>query len=165
MVVQKQTTKKQAEEQNNKCKKYVFCDADDVSSYISVLFELAGPVHSTMALLRSAFAARTYQIQNLKRKHLNLGEHSSQVYLLPMKGHEGTWAELPKNLHELFASASKEEGLVHSVQRARGNRPSVEQKLIFKIKGGSSGKGDLKHQDDHIFRPEFSGREHVSELR
>lgn len=151
-------------EKQHKIKKYVFSNSDDISAYISVLQETAGPVHSTMALLRSALAARTYQIQNLKRKHVILGAHSSQVYLLPMKGYEGEWAELPKHLHEWFKRASKAGGIVCSVKRDCGNRPATEAKVAFSIKGGDSGMGDPAHQEDYIFRPEFSGRANVSEL-
>ena len=49
-----------SEQPTKRLKKYVFKDEADIKEYISILDAVAGPVHSLMALIRNAFAARTY---------------------------------------------------------------------------------------------------------
>ena len=137
--------------------KYVFQNESEINQYVSVLHDKTGPCHSSMALLRTALAARAFQVQNLKRKHLNFGKEASFVYLPPMKGHEGQWVQLPKCLRQRFKAAAQPDGLTVKVQRACGNRPSAEIPLTFKITGGCEGMGSSDCQEDYVFTGEFSG--------
>ena len=141
--------------------KYVFQNAEETTKYLNTLSERCGPVHCTMAMLRCIFAARSYQIQHLQRKHIKLGVKSSSIYLLPMKGHPGEWAELPNKLHEHFLEAARSTGIITKVERKCGNRPCEEVNVVFKIPGGENGFGTLKHRNDYVFKPSYSGSENV----
>ena len=145
--------------------KYVFKDSGEINDYLVALNNVAGPVHSTMAMIRCALAARTYQVQHLQRKHLDLGASGSRLFLLPMKGHGGEWADLPDCLRQRFVEASLGDGIRKEIQRKSGNRPATKYDVVFKLPGGRSGLGDLERRDDYVFCAVFSGRDGVIELQ
>ena len=137
-------------------KRYVFKDAEEVTLYLDCLLACSGPVHAVMATLRSMFGARTFQIQNLRRRDVDLGEKHSYIYLCPVKGYDGEWVRLPEAVHNLFRKAAKD-GIEVEVHRQCGHRPASNIKLSWKLVGGSEGKGAAMSQDEYIFKAAFSG--------
>ena len=92
--------------------KYVFKDEQHINTYLQVLNEVQGPVHSAMAMMRTALAARTYQVTHLQRKHINfVNPGPSKIYLLPMKKHVGEWVQMLDCLHKLFLDAASPDGV------------------------------------------------------
>lgn len=144
--------------------RYVFKDAAEIRLYLQCVLETSGPVHAVMAMLRSLFGARTYQIQNLQRKHVDIGKKASKIYLLPMKGYEGEWVSLPGNMHDLFKKAATT-GVDGKVFRKNGKRPASNVDVGFKLLGGAVGTGSLEFSNDYVFKPAFSGRLNVIVLQ
>ena len=155
-----------AKRKRDVCKpvRYVFKDTEEIRLYLQCLLEMSGPVHAVMGMLRSLFGARTYQIQHLMRKHLDLGKKESKIYLLPMKGYDGEWVALPSNMHDLLKKAATA-GVDGKVFRKNGRRPASSVDVGFKLSGGSVGTGSLESQNDYVFKPAFSGRYDVIVLQ
>lgn len=146
-----------------KYKRYVFKDAEECNFYLKCLLEAAGPVHALMGMLRSVFGARTFQLQSLRRKDIDIGEEQTQIYLYPMKGFEGEWAVVPPNVHALLKQAATE-GIETQIVRKNGNRPPSATKVVFQLTGGPTGKGCEKEYGTYVFKPAFSGTYNVTNL-